>query len=211
MSLFARLIEIKKWFTLNFMDILLYNTSWMTFNLFLAVLPVLFSFFLFRKTHKLIQFVAFLLWFLFLPNTVYVITDLIHLIRQWGYFDSIGKIVLFLQYTIFLAIGLICFLIAFAPWERIFKKYISSNILVLFCLIAINFVIGFAMVLGRTERLNSWDIFVAPLSVIESSVRILTSYDQVMLIILLSLFSNFFYFFFREKANKLYLTLVKIR
>lgn len=185
------------------MDIFAYNVSWMTWNLSLAVLPVLFSFFLFRKVNNVFKAAMFVLWFLFLPNTIYVITDLIHLFDDWGYFSTGGKIVLLIQYGIFEIIGLTCFLVAFYPMEKLFTQWGLKGKQFLFGLIGMHFLMGFAMVLGRVERANSWDVFANPVSVLISSFAVLTSLELLGLTILLGLFSNFFYFFFREKAQKL--------
>lgn len=177
----------------------------MTWNLALAILPVLFSFFLFRKINKVFKAVIFILWFLFLPNTVYVVTDVIHLIRQWEYFDGVGRMILLFQYGIFVFIGLTCFVVAFAPWERILQQFFRSDKQIVGSLIALNFLMGFALVIGRFERVNSWDVFANPMFVVTSSIQVLLSYQMLGLIILFGLFSNFFYFLFREKAKVIHL------
>lgn len=185
------------------MDIFTYNVSWMTWNLSLAVLPVLFSFFLFRKVNNVFKATMFVLWFLFLPNTIYVITDLIHLFDDWGYFSTGGKIVLLIQYGIFEIIGLTCFLVAFYPMEKLFTQWGLKGKQFLFGLIGMHFLMGFAMVLGRVERMNSWYVFTDPLEVFYSAIAVFTSFELLGLTLLLGLFSNFFYFLLRDKLYKL--------
>jgi uncharacterized membrane protein len=175
------------------MDIFTYNIQWMGFNLYLAILPVIFSWFILKTTHKTLRFTVGILWLLYLPNTIYVFSDLHHLIEQWSMVDVFGKSILVLQYTILEIVGLTCFLIAFQPLERILKK--TSY------LIVANFLMGFAIVLGKFERVNSWDVFVNPFQVVNSTIQILISPNMLGLIILFGLFSNFFYFLFRNIAK----------
>jgi uncharacterized membrane protein len=191
------------------MEILTDNVSWMIYNLYLAVLPMIFSLFLFKMPNKWMTYFVAALWLLYLPNTIYVFTDLQHLVEQWSQVGSIEKIVLLIQYAILEVIGLACFLIAFHPWEKILQKYTVSNRQFIFGLIGINFLIGFAMVLGRIERVNSWDVLLNPLWVITSSWHVLTSYQMLGLTILFGIFSNLFYFLFRDKARKLYMRWVQ--
>lgn len=186
------------------MDIFSFNVSWMTYNLYLAVLPVIFSWFLFRMPNKLFTLIVGFLWLLYLPNTIYVFTDLHHLVEQWPLVDAMGKFILLIQYTLLEIIGLSCFLIAFYPIEKILEKYRLTPQQIVYSLIGMNFLMGFALVIGKFERVNSWDAFLNPMFVITSTVQVLLSYQMVGLIILFSLFSNFFYFLFRESARKLY-------
>jgi uncharacterized membrane protein len=186
------------------MDIFAFNLSWMTYNLYLAVLPVIFAWFLFRMPNKIFTIIVGFLWLLYLPNTVYVFTDLHHLVEQWPGVDTIGKVILIIQYTILEVLGLICFLIAFYPVEKILKQLRLTERQIIYGLIGMNFLMGYALVVGKFERVNSWDVFLNPGFVISSTIQVLSSYQMVGLIILFSLFSNFFYFLFRERAKKLY-------
>lgn len=186
------------------MDFFLFNASWMIFNLFLALLPVLFCWFLFKMPNKFFTFIVGLLWFLYLPNTIYVFTDLHHLVEQWSSVSGFGKIVLIYQYALLELIGLTCFLVAFYPTEKILRNVRISQKNITYILIAINFLIGFAMVLGKFERVNSWDVFVNPMFVVTSTLNMLLSYEMLALAVLLGLFTNFFYFLFRGTAKRLY-------
>src|SRR5437762_2251292 len=64
--------------------------------------------------------------------------------------------------------------------------------------------IYFAIVLGKIERVNSWDVFLNPQLVVTSVESLFRSYELLVLAILFGLFANFFYFLFRERAKKLY-------
>jgi|SRR6185369_2309091 len=187
------------------MGILLFNTFWMIYNLYLAVLSVIFCWFLFKMPHRIYTVIVAFLWFLYLPNTIYVFSDLHHLVEQWGSFNIAGRIVLLYQYSILEVIGLTCFLVAFYPFEKILQKIKITGQKATLILIALNFLMGFAVVLGKFERVNSWDLFLNPQFVVISVAHTLFSYNMLGLAVLFGLFSNFFYFLFREHAKKLYI------
>jgi uncharacterized membrane protein len=54
-------------------------------------------------------------------------------------------------------------------------------------------------VLGRVERINSWQVFTDPMRVIDSAITVLTSLDLLIVLILFGLFCNFLYFLFRRR------------
>src|SRR3989337_2974809 len=127
------------------MDIVAYNLSWMSFNLALAILPVIFMVLFFTLRNRFLKGIFFILWFLFFPNTIYVLTDVEHIIRQWPE-----------------VVGLCAFLIALFPFEKQLQKYTTKQVTILL-IIGYNFLIGFAMILGKVERVHSIDIFLHPL------------------------------------------------
>ena len=174
------------------MHILYYNFSWMWFNLYLAVLPLIFCWLFFRIKNKFFKYVFGFLWLLYLPNSIYIFTDLHHLIEQWGRVSEEVKVLLAAQYIIFEAIGLAAFIVGFAPLERFFRPW---------QLITLNFLFGFAMVLGKVERVNSWDIFTDLGRVINSIIHIISSIELLGLVLLFGLFSNFFYFLFKDSFS----------
>lgn len=182
------------------MGVLYYNFSWMIYNSFLALLAVGLGYIFFQAKGKFFKTAFGILWLLFLPNTIYIFTDLMHLIEQWTRVSPSAHGLLLLQYLLFEIIGIATFLFAFFPFEkllrdiRFFKKNKVSS------LIAFNFLIAFGMVLGRVERINSWQIFTSPLQVYQSVIHVLTSFDLLGLTMLFGLLCNFIYFLFRKKA-----------
>jgi uncharacterized membrane protein len=65
------------------MGVFLFNIDWMSFNVMLALLAVLFGFFFMQAKGKILQYLFGMLWFFFLPNTIYLYTDLQHILQQW--------------------------------------------------------------------------------------------------------------------------------
>lgn len=130
-------------------------------NLFLAWLPLLFAWILYRRSPKGLEwsvtnFMLFLLWLLFLPNAFYLISDFVHL-STTGDISIMYDVVLLSTYAV---TGMILgytslFLIHMRSYQRFGKKaHLMVVISLLLC--------GFAIYLGRYLRWNSWDILVNP-------------------------------------------------
>jgi uncharacterized membrane protein len=181
------------------MPIFYYNDSWMIYNCFLALLPVGFGFLFILIKNPIIKTFFGVLWLLFLPNTIYIFTDLEHLIEQWPLMPLLYRIPLLLQYIILVTVGIGTFFVALYPFEKLvlMKKRYKQKKYVL--LIVFNFFIAFGMVLGRVERINSWQVFTDPMRVIDSAITVLTSLDLLIVLILFGLFCNFLYFLFRRR------------
>jgi uncharacterized membrane protein len=80
---------------------------------------------LFLKTRqKVLKVVYALIWFFFLPNTLYLITDLLHIFWQWHRMHPVGQMVLALQYITLVLIGLMTFILALYAVE---KSLLSSS------------------------------------------------------------------------------------
>lgn len=182
------------------MNIIIFNFFWMTFNILLALIPIFFGWKLLQAQNLSLKFLYFVIWLLFLPNTIYLFTDLINLINQWGIFGAGERFVFLFQYGILEIIAFFTSILALYPFEKLLndsvpkKKKRVVNIII----ILINFLCGFGVVLGRVERINSWDVVTQPLEVVKASINILVSPDLIFLVILFGLFGNFFYFLFRK-------------
>ncbi|MBI2704105.1 MAG: DUF1361 domain-containing protein [Actinobacteria bacterium] len=145
---------------------------WMTWNLFLAFVPVVLAFALFRPgiaRTKSWWFGVFV-WVLFLPNAPYVLTDIIHL------FDEIRGARSDLQilgefvplYLAFFAAGMSCFVVAldrcwrYVKVERPAWRWWKIEL-------ALQLLCAVGIYLGRVVRLNSWQVFTRPRQVLASA------------------------------------------
>jgi len=133
-----------------------FNLVW---NLFLAWLPLGFACLAERFRAAPGRFVgcAFL-WLLFLPNSPYLVTDLVHLrprppVPFW--FD-----ILLVQS--FVLTGLLLGLLSLYLMQRRVSRLCGPRTGWLFALAAVGLA-GFGIYLGRFERWNSWDLFTRPL------------------------------------------------
>ena len=182
------------------MMILLNNVSWMGWNVFLALIPPIFGWLLLIMRQKVLKGAFALIWFFFLPNTLYLITDLPHIFWQWYRMHHVGQIALALQYLTLVLIGLVTFLLALYPVEKALLRasWLKKKSLVPLFIIVTNFFIGLGIVLGRVQRINSWDIVVDIPKVIVASVSIFTSLELFLFVVFFGVFVNVYYFVCRK-------------
>lgn len=137
----------------------------MIWNLFLAWLPVLFAYLFVRWQHKggrpWLAGVWALLWLLFLPNSFYVLSDLIHL--KWtGEINVLFDGVMFFSFILnsFIAGYLSVYMMhqEMLKWMR--SRWAVAVLGVVF------FLSGFAVYLGRSLRWNSWDVVSNPAGIL---------------------------------------------
>src|SRR5437660_2429036 len=134
-----------------------FNLIW---NLVLAWLPLGFAFFArrFRTSRGCFVACAFL-WLLFLPNSPYLVTDLVHLrprppVPLW--FDI-------LLAQSFVLTGLLLGFLSLYLMHRLVSRSCGWRIGWFFTLMMIGLT-GFGIYLGRFEHWNSWDLFTSPLT-----------------------------------------------
>ncbi|ELS30891.1 MULTISPECIES: DUF1361 domain-containing protein [Pseudanabaena] len=151
------------------------NFQWMSWNLFLAIIPCLLSFILFikrspkRLPQNIMWWLGLTIFILFLPNAPYIITDIIHFVddvRTPEISDNGIIFVLIPQYTIFILCGFQCYvislmrLIQYLGWLKLIER-------ITFMEVAMNFICAIGVYLGRVNRLNSWDVLTQPQYVIQ--------------------------------------------
>lgn len=134
----------------------------MVWNLFLAWLPYLFSFWA-AATQRVLPGRWFLLllpgaiWLIFFPNAPYIITDFLHL-QQRPYVPLWYDILLLATFSwtgIFLAVA------SLKTMQDLIRIYLGSFISWIFVAVALG-MSGLGIYLGRFERWNSWDLFLHP-------------------------------------------------
>lgn len=179
-------------------SIIIDNFSWMLFNILLAIIPVLLARLFYMAESFIPKVIFFLIWLFFVPNTIYIFTDILHFIIQINGKDLFGTVILAVQYAILFVAGFLTFLWSLYPIELKLKRKFPAEI------IAINFLIGFGVLLGRVYRLNSWDIIFGIGNVVNVLFQIITSPKIILLGVLFGLFANFMYFLFRKKFDKMF-------
>jgi uncharacterized membrane protein len=172
----------------------------LSWNLFLAWLPLVFSYQLNQEKPLLLNGMFAVLWLLFFPNAPYLITDLVHLRPRPGFpvwFDII--LLSSLAWT-----GI---LLAFASLLKI-QRYISEKFGDFTAWSAVVFSIAacsFGIYLGRVLRWNSWDVLTDPfpiLSDIASTMIHPLSHPKAWgMTIVFSLFLTVSYFSFWAFVN----------
>ncbi len=145
--------------------------QWLFWNLFLAVIPFYSSLaVLFLKQTKYIKWlmipILLMIWILFLPNSFYMLTDLIHLDGSHLVLDtSIGLYSSDLSQWIcilYVAIGILMgmffgiystLLIYLAILPAKFHLFLSGCYT-----LTISILVGYGVYIGRFLRLNTWDV-----------------------------------------------------
>jgi uncharacterized membrane protein len=132
------------------------------FNMVLGFIPVILAWWLVERLKRkpwlsFGNIVLTLLWLGFLPNSFYVITDLIHAQTSIG-IDLLYNIVLifFCIFCSTVAGFISLYLIHVELYKRFYYRYVHLVIAFIFLLCS------FAIYLGRFLRWNSWDVVVNP-------------------------------------------------
>lgn len=136
--------------------------SFLFWNLFLAIVPAIVAWVLVTRVRtygwlRWQQIVLSIGWLVFLPNSFYVVTDLIHLRVNYEA-DLLFDITLLVS---FILNGLIMgylsmYLVHMALKTRLRERDAYLAVTVIFLLVS------FAICLGRYSRWNTWDIILQP-------------------------------------------------
>ena len=137
-------------------------------NLFLAWIPYFISAHFIKKNISVHRFIPFfILWLLFFPNALYLVTDVFHLVGSAPPFLWYDSLLLFFFGWIGLLLGLLS-LFQIHQYLKMRLSYFFSEL----CIFAICLIASFGVYLGRFERWNSWDIFVNPFHLLKDSFYI---------------------------------------
>ncbi len=142
----------------------------LVWNLFLAWIPLSISFLLncfkkqFIKSHWL-KLIFLPLWLLFFPNSLYLVTDFLHLTPK-------PPVPLWFDMLLLLSFSWAGLLVGFVSLKSI-QKLLSAcygKTWAWICTFLILFLSSFGIYLGRFLRWNSWDIFFNPVGVLADVV-----------------------------------------
>jgi uncharacterized membrane protein len=161
----------------------------MVWNILLAMVPFIFFLALssywqktkFKKTgQKILAIVLFLFWLIFLPNAAYLIADTRHLLNYCpsnSYLSvcvsGVWEIMFFFVYSVFGWVFLVIYLSQMRKFlAEIFKERTARTaIMIIIPLVALG------VLLGLTERFNSWDFFIHPLPILQNLLRYVTAWE----------------------------------
>jgi len=151
-------------FTLLLIIIRIISTHTLVFifipwNIFLAVLPLYFSYNAVKATNNKVMYLCIVLWLLFFPNAMYIVTDLFHLRERRLAPLWYDLLILFSAAMNGVTMGFVS-LYNIEKWLKlkVQPKYIVTIIFSIFLLC------GYGIYLGRYLRWNSWDVVAQPLS-----------------------------------------------
>ncbi len=158
-------------------EIFVSNLRWMSWNLFLAVIPLALSLVLFKPQQpipknwtNLVWWLGVLVFILFLPNAAYITTDIIHLVDDIREPDISGKgllLLIFPQYFCFMAAGFQCYFLSLTKLSDYLRRQNMITPGIWFEL-GINLLCAVGVYLGRFNRLNSWNVVTKPLTLLNT-------------------------------------------
>jgi uncharacterized membrane protein len=138
-------------------------------NLFLAFIPYLISFFLFTSVtfqeRRFLRIGTLLVWLLFLPNSFYLLTDFVHINK----FPDVPFWFDLVLVSSFSTTGFALGLFSIRTIEKIIQLHYSKiqSKIMLFCIL---YLTAFGIYLGRFLRFNSWDLLANPIDLFASCV-----------------------------------------
>lgn len=180
---------------------------WLCWNTFLGLLPLLFISLAeasMEKNKKLRAGFLSLVWLVFFPNAIYLVTDFIHLSKDIFYISKPYQGIIY-QENIYIWLKLINISFGFIIASflgikslEIFLdmiKKITSQSIAFMALVLVSFLSGIAVYIGRFLRFNSWDI-VRPFALIKKLLGSLNKFS-IEFILLISLYCFSLYVFYR--------------
>lgn len=191
------------------------NMGFMIWNLILAIVPLAFSAFIYHRcqlkgnelklTGMLVLQIS--LWLLFFPNTIYLLTDFIHINTEafiinlpkqqynnnphlWWNFITMMMFGFFGVFAAFLSLNMI---------HRIILTIYSKKIALIFVTL-VSVLSAFGVYLGRFIRLNSWNLLTKPFEILEeiiNSINILsisfTIFLSIFIFVVFTVLDSFTY------------------
>lgn len=162
-----------------------YNILMIFWNIFLAVVPCLIVYYLALsakgkkwsslKSGEKVSFMLIVLFWLFMfPNTAYLFFIVRHLANYCMHYDKYrvcqeGNTWIVMFFFTYSAIGIPTFYYALNKMSGVLKKLFNQITATLLPIIIIPFT-AIGVMFGLFERLNSWDILLNPLSVLNTAL-----------------------------------------
>jgi uncharacterized membrane protein len=157
------------------LQVLNINKSWMTWNLFLAFIPLALSVWLFRRSNRgrsWVWWLGFLVFYAFLPNAPYLLTDIIHLIDDIRTIQSVWIITLILipLYSVVILAGLEAYVISLINLGHYLHR-IGKSQWILWVELITHSLCAIGIYWGRFLRFNSWDFITQPDALVTKGVE----------------------------------------
>lgn len=177
----AELIEL----IATVIQVLRINMNWMTWNLFLAFIPLALSVWLFRTRlgRSWVWWLGFLGFYAFLPNAPYLLTDVIHLIDDIRTIQSVWIITLVLipVYVLVILAGFEAYVISLINLGHYLHRIGKSHWIFRVELIT-HALCAIGIYWGRFLRFNSWDFITQPDALLTRGVEELLGKQPMVII-----------------------------
>ncbi|WP_010277680.1 DUF1361 domain-containing protein [Paenibacillus senegalensis] len=171
----------------------------LAWNLWLAWIPFALTWVVYyaRRLHPIAAWPVLVVWLLFLPNTWYLVTDLVHLLFHPYIYLVQGRASMTYWYDLFMLFqfALCGIALGYASIHQVLRIYSQSLIgryPALF-IVFISMLSGFGVYLGRIQRWNSWDVLHEPLQVLQEMLLSVT-FQHLKLSLVFGIFIAMSYF-----------------
>ena len=155
---------------------------WMGWNVCLALVAVRLGHLVQKTKSSLVRILTLPFWLLFLPNTLYMVTDVIHVYgggfaRLTTPFVLLGIVVV----ATVIALAVYTFYHAVIPVMRGYVRELLSMPWAIrtMLFVFLSALVGIAVTMGRFQRTNSWFVFTQPIKVIEDLMYSLSHVDSM--------------------------------
>lgn len=181
------------------MSLLELNAYWMIYNISLAIVAVACGWAALNARTTILRITLLLLWLLFVPNTLYLLSDFFHFFQQLIKVNGFDKVTLFFEYFVVVTFGILSFVAGEYPFEQLIKttKLLKTPRQKKIAFVATQFIIAFGIVMGRVERTHSWEVFSNPLKVLHDAYVVITSPTLMLFVITTGIVGNIVYFFLK--------------
>ena len=161
-------------------------SGWIVWNLFLAFIPLMLSFWLFLKRSKkrsLLWWIGLIIFIVFLPNAPYLLTDIIHLIEaiRAGYSIWITTLVSDPLQLLAIWAGWEAYVVSLINQSYFLKKHGAGKFVFTSELLT-HVLAAIGIFLGRFRRFNSWDLVTKPDILFMSTISDLTTKEPLLVI-----------------------------
>lgn len=118
------------------------------------------------------RFPALLIWFIFYPNTFYMLTDIVHMHFTSTVLWERTSMILFMLYVPSILLGVFSGVLSVRyAFEALQLRHSYIRLVVIVLLSGLS---SFAIHIGRYARLNSWDIFTRPAVVVNEILAVVS-------------------------------------
>jgi uncharacterized membrane protein len=139
---------------------------WVLWNLLLALVPLAIAARVFvappRQPHSAWWWIGLIAFVALLPNSPYVVTDLVHLQESLGHDTTV---IVLLRYAVLVVGGVLAYVVSI----RLLHQWLRNAGLPSWPIeVALHALCTVGIALGRLFRFNSWDLLLRPTSVVEA-------------------------------------------
>jgi len=154
-----------------------FNYLFIVWNLFLAFVPIIIQQLSLKHVSvgSKLWYLTMASWLLFLPNAPYIVTDLIHPITSFQRGKVAGLPLGFLSVISAAGLGLMWYFRSLRFFEKQLDHLGFSDPLRRATIALVALATGCGVWMGRTLRLNTWDVLTKPWQVVTQSAQFITT------------------------------------